>query len=129
MTITVKVGNKKYDVKDCRGLASLRGMMFDKKSKNTYIVTFTIEVVKSVSYTLDMRAKPPSELSWTLVKGEIMKSNTGRWLLEEVRKGVTKAIYEVDVNLGLLVPAAITKTLISKDLPKMLAHFKARIEG
>ena len=58
-----------------------------------------------------------------------MKSNTGRWLLEEVRKGVTKAIYEVDVNLGLLVPAAITKTLISKDLPKMLAHFKARIEG
>jgi len=37
MTITVKVGNKKYDVKDCRGLASLRGMMFDKKSKGALI--------------------------------------------------------------------------------------------
>ena len=93
-TIEIKASKKKvFDViTDFEAypefLPETKKVTIDKKSKNTYIVTFTIEVVKSVSYTLDMRAKPPSELSWTLVKGEIMKSNTGRWLLEEVRKGV-----------------------------------------
>lgn len=110
-------------------LPETKSVVIEKKSKNHYVVKFTIEVVKAISYTLDMKSTPPDELSWTLVKGDMMKANSGRWILEDVKKGVTKATYEVDVDLGLLVPAAVTKTLISKDLPKMLQHFKDRIEG
>lgn len=35
--ISMKVNGKKYRVKDCRGLSSIRGLMFDSKSKGALI--------------------------------------------------------------------------------------------
>ena len=40
--ITIKVNGKKYRVKDCRGLSSVRGMMFDKKSSGALIYANSI---------------------------------------------------------------------------------------
>lgn len=110
-------------------LPETKTAVIDKHTKTKYTVTFTLDVIKTITYTLEMTVSAPNELSWTLVKGDMMKSNTGRWILEEVKKGLTKATYEIDVDLGLLVPSAVTKTLISRDLPKMLKHFKERVEG
>ena len=41
-TISIRVGKKYYRVKDCTGLSSLRGMMFDKKSRGALIYANSI---------------------------------------------------------------------------------------
>lgn len=134
-TVEIKATKKKiYDIiTDFESypefLPETKSVVVDKHKGNHYVVTFTIEVMKSISYTLDMHGKPCDELAWTLVKGDMMKDNSGRWILEEIKKGVTKVSYEVDVDLGLLVPASLTKALVSKDLPRMLKRFKERVEA
>jgi len=92
-------------------------------------VTFEVEVMRKVSYTLTMNEESPNKLSWALIKGDMFKKNDGSWTLEEVKKGVTKATYTVDVDLGLFIPSMITKTLVGSQLPNMLKNFKQRIEG
>lgn len=92
-------------------------------------VTFIFNLVKSISYTLAMKGEPPHRLQWTFVKGDMMRDNTGFWDLQEIKKGVTHATYQLNVELGLLVPSAVTKSLIGKSLPSMLRAFKKRIEN
>ena len=99
----------------------------DKKGK-VKDVTFTIEVIKKISYTLKMNEESKNKLSWTFVEGDIMKDNSGFWELEEIKKGLTKATYNIEVKFGLLVPKAVTKTLVGKNLPELLENFKNRIE-
>jgi len=100
-----------------------------KKSGNTIEVTFYLELIKKFSYTLKMVTKAPTEVTWTFVKGEVMKDNKGSWLLEDLGDGTTEATYTIDVSLGLLVPGAISKMLIGSNLPSMLKSFKERIES
>lgn len=104
-------------------------VVVDETKGNTFVVTFTLDLIKKFSYTLKITGKPPGSVKWSFVKGEIMKSNDGEWTLKEVEKGVTLATYSVDVNLGLFVPGAISKMLIGSNLPTMLKAFKKRIEG
>lgn len=110
-------------------LKETKGVKIEKKSGNTTEVTFTLELIKKFSYTLKMLAKPTTNLSWSFVKGEIMKDNKGEWVLEDLGGGKTKANYSVDVNLGMFVPGAISKMLIGSNLPAMMDAFKKRIEG
>ncbi|MBX7148014.1 SRPBCC family protein [bacterium] len=100
-----------------------------KKSGSSQEVTFTVELMKKVTYTLKMTGKSPSSIKWSFVDGDdIIKKNQGEWILEEVKKGVTKATYVVDIELGIPVPGLIQKKLISSSLPGMLKSFKKRIE-
>lgn len=100
-----------------------------KKSGHTSEVKFTMELIKSFSYTLKITGTPPKKVKWVLVRGEFMKSNDGEWLIEDLGGGVTRATYTIEVNLGLLVPGIISKMLIGSNLPSMLEAFKKRIEG
>lgn len=109
-------------------LDQLSEVEVSKKRGNTAEVTYKIDVIKTISYTLKMKGKPDSHLEWTFVKGDVMKDNHGYWELEEIKKGVTLATYNIDVRFGLLVPKSITKTLVGKSLPEMLKAFKKRIE-
>jgi coenzyme Q-binding protein COQ10 len=110
-------------------LKDLKDVTIEKQSGQNAEVTFTIEVIKRISYTLKMHGKPPAHLSWSFIKGEIIKDNKGEWVLEELDDGCTKATYNVEVSFGLLVPGAVAKALTSSNLPAMLQSFKKRIEG
>jgi ribosome-associated toxin RatA of RatAB toxin-antitoxin module len=110
-------------------LGNLKTVTVAQKKGETCEITYEIDLIKTISYTLKMNGKPPKKIEWSFVKGDIMKDNHGYWLLEEVKKGVTKATYELNIELGLLVPGAITKRLVGKNLPEMLRSFKERIEG
>jgi coenzyme Q-binding protein COQ10 len=92
-------------------------------------VTYTVDVkAKVISYTLKHTAKPPHELSWTMVRGEMMKGNDGAWVLRPVPEG-TEATYKIDLRLGALVPSMIERKLAESSLPGLLQNFKKRIEG
>lgn len=99
-----------------------------KKGSNSWEVKFTAEVIKKISYTLAISGKPGKSVSWNLISGDMMKSNDGGWNLEDGGGGLTQVTYWIDVNLGLLVPGAISKMLIGSNLPSMLEAFKKRIE-
>lgn len=100
-----------------------------KKSGEKLQVEFQMDLIKTISYTLEIKLNPPHGLHWSLVKGDFMKSNHGAWKLEEIKKGLTLAIYEIDVGFGLLVPKAISSVLVEKNLPSMMKEFKERIEN
>jgi ribosome-associated toxin RatA of RatAB toxin-antitoxin module len=92
-------------------------------------VTYTIDIkAKLISYTLRHTPKPPHELSWTMVRGEMMKGNDGAWVLKPVAEG-TEATYKIDLRLGALVPSMVERKLAEQSLPGLLGNFKKRIEG
>jgi coenzyme Q-binding protein COQ10 len=92
-------------------------------------VTYTVDVkAKLITYTLRHTARPPHELSWTMVRGEMMKGNDGAWVLKPVPQG-TEATYKIDLKLGALVPSLVERMLAEQSLPGLLQNFKKRIES
>jgi coenzyme Q-binding protein COQ10 len=92
-------------------------------------VTYTVDIkAKLITYTLKHTARPPGELSWTMVRGEMMKGNDGAWVLRPVPAG-TEATYKIDLRLGALVPSLVERMLAEQQLPGLLENFKKRIES
>lgn len=99
-----------------------------KKSGNHVQVEFKIDMIKTVTYSLDIKLNPAKGFTWKLIDGDFMKTNTGAWKLEEKKKGLTQATYEIEMDFGLLVPKSISSMLIGKNLPTMMKEFKERAE-
>ncbi len=109
---------------------SLKKATVLEKKGEVYVVEQQIELLKKrISFTLRLEGKPGKSLSWSLVKGDLLKANSGAWKLEKKGKNEINATYSVDLEVGMLVPKAVVNTLASADLPKMLAAFKTRAEG
>ena len=91
-------------------------------------VEFELSVVKKLHYTLDLTGVRARTVEWTLVEGDMMKANTGRWLLEPLPDGRTRATYEISVELRGFVPRSVSNALIEKTLPANLEAFKREAE-
>ena len=91
-------------------------------------VTYTVDIkAKVINYTLKHTAEKPHKLTWTMIKGEMMKGNDGTWVLKAVPAG-TEATYSIDLKLSALVPGFIEKALAEQSLPTLLQNFKNRAE-
>jgi len=92
-------------------LPEVKKVKVESGQGNIKDVTYTIDIkAKVINYTLRHTAKPPHEVTWTMVRGEMMKGNDGAWLLRQVPEG-TEATYQIDLRLGALVPAMIERKL------------------
>ncbi len=109
-------------------LSGSKGAKILKKSPRHLQVEFKVDVIKTITYVLDIQLDPPHGFSWSLLKGDFMKSNSGRWILNEIKKGLTEALYEIEIDLGLFVPKSISNILVGKNLPVMMKEFKERAE-
>lgn len=94
---------------------------------NEKIVEFKVSVVKDIMYLNVHKENPPSELSWKFMKGDLFKSMSGSWKLEDAPGGKTKATYTVAAEFGMFVPGMITKTLLSVNLPAMMLAYHKRV--
>jgi coenzyme Q-binding protein COQ10 len=92
-------------------------------------VHYEVDVVKTIRYTLRLKEERPNRVSWTFVKGELIRDNRGQWLLESAGEGRTRATYSIEMALGPLVPKSIVNLLVESSLPKMLEAFKKRSES
>jgi len=99
------------------------------RNGNIVEVSFKLKVVKEIEYKLRLVETAPTELSWTLIKGEMMKVNNGGWKLEALGADKTRATYSVELGLGMLVPKSIATLLAETTLPKTLDAFKRRAEA
>jgi ribosome-associated toxin RatA of RatAB toxin-antitoxin module len=109
-------------------LPETKKVKIEKKSGKSARVQFQISLIKKINYTLDIKLNPLHGLSWQLVKGDMMKNNSGQWKLQEGKDGITKATYEIDMDFGGMVPKAISNKLIGSNLPTMMKQFRDRIE-
>ena len=100
-----------------------------EKNAKSIIAEFEIKVIKTLVYTLKFHLSPHKKITWSFIEGNLFKDNKGTWSFKEVNKECTEATYEVDIELGILVPGAITRMLVGSNLPQMLAAFKKRAEG
>ena len=107
----------------------LKAVKVGPRSGNTLDVTYFLDVkIKVYEYTLRHVEEAPLRADWQLVRGgELMKRDSGSWVLEAISSG-TRATYSIELELGPLVPRGLEKALEERGLPNLLANFKARAE-
>ena len=110
-------------------LPEVKRIQISARSGNQVEVQHEVAMIATVRYTLRLTEDKPSRVSWSLVKGELMRENRGSWLLEAQGDGRTQATYSIEMTFGPLVPRAIVNALVETSLPKMLSAFKARAES
>lgn len=106
------------EVKSCKVLKSEGGRK---------LVEYKVSVIKTFSYQLWMSENEPEGVSWTFAGGDIFKTSTGAWKLED-QAGKTKATYSVDATFSLFVPGPVAKTLLSVNLPTMMSAYHKRVK-
>jgi len=94
-------------------------------------VTYWLDVkLRLLDFTLRHVVRSLDRIEWSLVRGgEFMRANEGAWTFERTRSGGTRATYQIEIDLGPLVPGALEKALADRALPNMLANFKTRAES
>jgi ribosome-associated toxin RatA of RatAB toxin-antitoxin module len=106
------------EVKDCTIVKDLG----DRK-----LVEYQISLIKSFNYRLWMNEDwDTKKVTWEFNSGDLFKQSTGSWILEDV-DGRCKATYEVDAKVKMFVPGAITKKLVSVNLPSMMKAYEKRL--
>ncbi len=94
------------------------------------IVAFRMNLMQTVNYTLDFALNKPAEITWKFINGDdILKDNSGTWNLTELESEVIDVNYKINVDFNVWLPSSVVESLLNDHLPKMLNHFKERIEG
>jgi ribosome-associated toxin RatA of RatAB toxin-antitoxin module len=82
-----------------------------------------------LEYVLEHRRVTPLRIEWRLLRGDLLRNNTGAWDLAPLPGGGTRVTYSIDLVFAAKVPAGLTRALAEQSLPRMLGNFKARAEA
>ena len=87
-----------------------------------------LNLIKKMSYTIRLSHKPTQEVSWSLISGDLMKVNNGRWTLKDLGENKTEVTYSLEVELKGFLPGLgmIEKTLVNTNLPLTMKAFAKR---
>lgn len=92
-------------------------------------VTYSLDMIKKFSYTLNLKHVPNESVSWELVDGDLFKSNNGKWTLKDLGDGTTEVTYSLDVGFKVLVPKMISNKLTKSSLPAMMKSYHERAKS
>ena len=106
------------EVKNCKIL---------KAEGNKKLVEYHVSLIKTFKYTLAMTEQRPELISWEFVGGDVFKSSSGHWKLQE-EAGRTRAIYKVEAQFSMFIPGPIARTLLTVNLPTMMSAYHKRIK-
>lgn len=106
------------EVKECKVV---------KTDGDRQLVEYKVSVIKSFTYQLWMTHKLHELVSWTFAGGDIFKTNSGSWKIED-QAGKAKVTYSVEATFGVFVPGMIAKTLLNVNLPAMMSAYHKRIK-
>ncbi|HMN68199.1 MAG TPA: SRPBCC family protein [Bdellovibrionales bacterium] len=107
------------EVKSCKVLET-KG---DKK-----LVEFHVSVIKTFSYRMWMTETPGKGISWILESGDLFKTSTGSWDLQNAG-GKTKARYSVEATFKVFVPGPVAKALVNVNMPNMMRAYQERVKS
>lgn len=88
-------------------------------------VTMNLNLIKKIAYTIKLNHKKNQEVNWSLVSGDLMKVNNGRWTLKDLGQARTEVTYSLEVELKGFLPGLgmIEKTLVNTNLPSAMKAF------
>ena len=90
------------------------------------LVEYEVNLIKKFKYRLWFDELKPTSLRWTFESGEVFKTCDGSWSLQE-ENGKTRATYTAGATFGVFVPKMITNSLLSLNLPNMMASYHKRV--
>ena len=108
----------------------MKSVVVEKESAEGAVVKFTLSLIKEISYTINLKHVPNKEVSWTLVTGDMMKSNNGKWTLKDLGNGKTEVTYDLEIEFKGFLPGLgmIEKTLVTTNLPMTMKAFAKRAQ-
>lgn len=111
-------------------LPEVKKITVSNRTANAADVTYEIEVIKRLQYTLRITTEGATVARWSFLKGDFFKKNDGAWTLRPEGEGRTHATYTLEVAIGgfIPVPKAVTDKLTEQSLPALLENFKKRAE-
>lgn len=106
----------------------MRSIEIVSQSDESTVVKFNLSLIKEISYTIKLQHKLNSEVSWSLVSGDMMKVNNGKWILKDLGGSKTEVTYSLEVELKGFLPGLgmIEKTLVTTNLPLNMKAFGKR---
>lgn len=108
-------------------LPEVKSVKISKASGSTKEMEYTVSVIKTFKYKLKVTEKPEDQIDFVFISGDVFKAMKGCWKLTE-KSGKCQVEYNVEASFGMLVPGAMAKTLVSVNLPIMMANFKKRVK-
>ncbi len=109
-----------------RFLPAMRQVEVLHAGPSSWEVRFTVQVIRSLCYTLQLVREDAHTLRWSLIEG-IFRANSGAWILTPLPSG-TLASYHIDIQIGMFVPGNIVRSLLEVELPQTLEQFKREAE-
>lgn len=106
----------------------MRSVEVQTESADGATVKFNLSLIKEISYMIKLAHKPNQEVSWSLVTGDMMKVNNGKWTLKDLGNNKTEVTYSLEVELKGFLPGLgmIEKTLVTTNLPLNMKAFAKR---
>lgn len=94
-------------------------------------VKFNINLIKKISYTLKLVHKKDQQVDWSLVTGDYMKTNNGKWILKDLGNGKTEVTYSLEIEVKGFIPglSMIEKGLVQTNLPITMQAFGKKAAG
>lgn len=89
---------------------------------------YQVSLIKTFKYRLKIHEKENELVEFEFIDGEVFKTMKGTWKLKDKEPGRCEVDYTVEATFGLLVPGPMAKTLVSINLPIMMANFKKRVK-
>lgn len=109
-------------------LSEVKGCKIIRTDGNKKLVEFQVSVIKTFTYRLWITENPGKGISWNLDSGDLFKTSTGSWALEDLG-GKTKANYAVDATFKVFVPGPVAKALVNVNLPNMMKAYQERVKS
>ena len=106
----------------------MKSVEVQTESADGATVKFNLSLIKDISYMIKLAHKPNLEVSWSLVTGDMMKVNNGKWTLKDLGGNKTEVTYSLEVELKGFLPGLgiIEKTLVTTNLPLNMKAFAKR---
>ena len=99
------------------------------QTETTAKVEYSLNMIKSFKYIINIKQEKPTRLSWTLDSGDLFKKNDGEWKLKDLGNGKTEVTYSLDIDFKMFAPSSILSALTSKNLPVMMESFFKRAKA
>ncbi|MEW6055981.1 MAG: SRPBCC family protein [Bdellovibrionota bacterium] len=97
------------------------------RTKNEVRIQYGIELLgKEIFYVLDHFEDIPDTMSWKLVESNILKANSGSWIIKDLGGGRSEVTYQLALDFKIYVPGIVLNGLVKSSLPKMLGSFEKR---
>lgn len=109
-------------------LTEVKDVKILKNSGNVKEMEYHVSLIKTFKYKLKATEVPNKSINFEFIGGDVFKKMNGSWAISE-KGDKCHVVYNVEASFGLLVPEAMTKPLVSANLPMMISNFKKRIKS